>query len=175
MLTSVQISTFGKRVIGVSSSTSLTLLLVMNAVGIPGRLVCGLVADRFVGPVNTLIPVTLVAGALLYCWAAVSSLGGLYAFCVVYGFFSAGVQNLFPTACASLTRDVKKIGERTGMCFTFVSFACLSGPPLAGALIKRGRGEYLFAQMFGGSAMVGGALTLVAARIAKTGLDVRRI
>ncbi|KAI4721977.1 MFS monocarboxylate transporter-like protein [Aureobasidium sp. EXF-10727] len=167
------ISSFGKKIIGISSSTSLTILLVMNAVGIPGRLVCGLTADRLLGPINTLIPVALCAGLLFYCWSAVSSLGGLFAFCIVYGFFGAGIQSLFPAACASLTADIKKMGVRTGMCFTVVSLACLSGPPIAGVLIERDHGHYLFAQMFGGSAIVGGALVLTAAKLAKNRLEVK--
>lgn len=141
----------------------------MNAVGVPGRLVCGLVADRFFGPVNTLIPVALCAGLLFYCWAAVSSAGGLYVFSVVYGFFGAGIQSLFPASCASLTPDVKKMGARTGMCFSFVSAACLTGPPIAGALIQRADGGFLYAQMFGGSALVGGGLFLMAASAARGG------
>lgn len=166
-LTRRQISAFGKSVIKVSSSTSLTILLVLNAVGIPGRLVCGLVADRYLGPVNTLTPVTLISGVLLYCWAAVHSLGGLFAFSVIYGFFAAGVQSLFPAACASLTPDLKKMGVRTGMCFSFISIACLTGPPLAGALIQKDDGGFLFAQIFGGSAFMGGSLTLMAVQFVK--------
>ena len=150
---------------------SLTILLVLNAVGIPGRLVCGLVADRLLGPINTLTPVALISGILLYCWAAVDSIGSLFTFCVVYGFFAAGIQSLFPAACASLTSDLTKMGVRTGMCFSFISVACLTGPPLAGALIQRGDGRFLYAQVFGGSAFMGGALTLLAARVAKKGLQ----
>lgn len=145
----------------------------MNAVGMPGRLICGLVADRLLGPVNTLTPVALVSGILLYCWAAVDSVGGLFTFCVIYGFFAAGIQSLFPAACASLTSDLSKMGVRTGMCFSVVSIACLTGPPIAGALIQKEDGGFLFAQIFGGSAFVGGCLTLVAAKIAKNGLDLR--
>ncbi|KAL8795198.1 MAG: hypothetical protein Q9195_002353 [Heterodermia aff. obscurata] len=168
-----QISTFGTQIIKATPSMSLTILLVLNAVGIPGRLVCGLVADRLLGPINTLIPVALISGLLLYCWAAVHSIGALFTFCVVYGFFAAGIQSLFPAACASLTSDLTKMGVRTGMCFSFISIACLTGPPLAGALIQRDDGGFLYAQVFGGSAFVGGALTLLAARGAKNGLRVR--
>ena len=155
-------STFAKSAIHLSDSESLTLLLVMNAIGIPGRLVCGLVADRLLTPITTLIPVVFSASVLFYSWAAVTSSGGLYAFCVVYGFFGAGIQSLFPASCASLTADVKRMGARTGMCFTFISVACLTGPPIAGALIERAEGGFLYAQMFGGSALMGGALMLVA-------------
>ena len=143
----------------------------MNAIGIPGRVLCGLAADRLLGPVNTLAPVTFLAGVLLYCWAAINNLGALFAFCIVYGFFGAGVQSLFPAACASLTTDLKKMGVRTGMCFTVVSIASLTGPPLAGALIELNHGSFLYAQMFGGSAFVLGSLTLVAAMIAKNGFS----
>lgn len=142
----------------------------MNAVGIPGRLCFGLTADRLLGPVNTLIPVTFLAGILFYCWAAVYSLDTLFAFCCLYGFFGAGIQSLFPASCVSLTTDLRKMGVRTGMCFTVVSVACLTGPPLAGALIQHRHGNFLYAQMFGGTALIGGGLTLVSASVAKTGL-----
>ena len=145
----------------------------MNAVGLPGRLICGLTADRLLGPVNTLTPVAFICGVLLYCWAAVTSIGSLFTFCVIYGFFAAGIQSLFPAACASLTSDLSKMGVRTGMCFSVVSIACLTGPPIAGALIQRDNGRFLFAQAFGGSAFIGGSLTLIAARMAKMGLDLR--
>ncbi|KAM7183818.1 riboflavin transporter MCH5 [Rhypophila sp. PSN 637] len=163
------IGTFAKSIIHVDSATSLTVLLVMNAVGIPGRLVCGLTADRLLGPVNTLIPVAFCAGVLFYSWMAVSTQAALYVFSVIYGFFGAGIQSLFPAACASLTTDLTKMGTRTGMCFSMVSVACLTGAPIAGALIQRQDGGFLYAQAFGGSALLGGSLTLVAARVSKTG------
>lgn len=144
----------------------------MNGVGIPGRLLCGLMADRVLGPINTLTPVAFLSGVLLYCWAAVHSFRSLLVFCIIYGIFAAGVQSLFPAACASLTTDLKKMGVRTGMCFTVVSIACLTGPPLAGALIQRDDGGFLYAQVFGGSAFMGGSLTLLAARFAKNGWDI---
>lgn len=151
----------------------MSILLVINAVGIPGRLGCGLLADRVLGAVNTLTPVAFLSGVLLYSWAAVDSTDGLFAFCVFYGIPAAGVQSLFPAACASLTTDLRKMGVRTGMCFSVVSIACLTGPPLAGALVERDRGGFLFAQVFAGSAFMGGSLTLLAARIAKNGWDLK--
>ncbi len=147
----------------------------MNAVGLPGRLLCGLTADRALGPVNTLTAVAFLSGLLLYSWAAVSSIGGLFAFCVIYGIFAAGVQSLFPAACASLTADLNKMGVRTGMCFSVVSIACLTGPPIVGSLVQVGHGGFLYAQVFGGSAFMAGTLALLGAKIAKNGLtlDVR--
>lgn len=115
----------------------------MNAVGMQGRLIYSLTADRLLGSVNTLAPRAFVSGVLLYCWAAVDSLGSLF--------------------------NLTKMGVQTGMCFSVISIACLTGPPLAGALIQKHDGGFLFAQAFGGSAFIAGSLTLVAARIAKNG------
>lgn len=56
-----------------------------------------------------------------------------------------------------------------GMGFSVVSFAVLTGPPLAGALIQKNNGNYLYAQMWAGATLLCGGLTLVAARLAKTG------
>lgn len=67
------------------------------------------------------------------------------------------------------------MGVRTGMCFTFISIACLTGPPIAGALIEKHGGQFLYAQVFGGSAFMGGTCTLIAARVAKIGLKVKRM
>jgi len=114
--------------------------------------------------------VAFLSGVLLYSWASVSSIGGLFAFCVIYGIFAAGVQSLFPAACASLTADLNKMGVRTGMCFSVVSIACLTGPPIVGSLVQVGHGGFLYAQVFGGSAFMAGTLALLGAKIAKNGL-----
>ncbi|KAF1964319.1 MFS general substrate transporter [Bimuria novae-zelandiae CBS 107.79] len=168
------ISSFARDIIGVDPSTSLNLLLVLNAIGVPARVLCNLVADKM-GPVNTLIPAVLAAGVLIFGWIGIQSLPSLYVFCVIYGFFGGGIQSLFPAACASLTTDLKKMGVRTGMCFSFVSVACLTGPPIAGALIQKNGGGYIYAQLFGGVALMGGTLTLMAAKFVRSGKVKARI
>ena len=61
-----------------------------------------------------------------------------------------------------------------GMVFSIISFASLTGAPIAGALIQRDNGRYVYAQVFAGSIMASGCLTLVAARIASTGPNLRK-
>ena len=61
-----------------------------------------------------------------------------------------------------------------GMVLSVVGVAALIGSPIAGALIQEGNGEYLYAQMFMGSVIITGTMTLVAARIAKLGLVWKR-
>ncbi|KAL8671883.1 MAG: hypothetical protein Q9168_003636 [Polycauliona sp. 1 TL-2023] len=163
------IGSFGRDILGIGQQGSINNLLIMNGVGLIGRLIPAYLADHYFGPLNTLIPFVFVAGLLIYCWAAVVSSSGLTGFAVFYGLSAAGIQSLFPATVSSLTTDLKKAGVRMGMIFTTVSLAVLTGSPLAGALIQARKGNYLSAQMFGGSVLMGGFCVLVAARLAATG------
>lgn len=166
---SFQVGSYARNVLGLSQQQSINDLLVINGVGMVGRLVPAYLADHYFGPLNTLIPFACVSGILLFCWAAVSSSGGLLAFDVIYGLFASGIQSLFPATLSSLTTDLKKSGIRMGMVFSVVSFACLTGSPLGGALIQKRGGDYLYAQMFAASALTCGCFTLLAARLVRTG------
>ena len=163
------VSSFGRDILGIHPSEAIYHLLILNGVGVIGRLIPAYLADRYFGPLNTMIPITFVSCVLLYWWAAVRSKGGLVGFAVVYGLFASGIQSLFPATLASLTSDLKKTGIRMGMVFSVVSFACLTGPPLAGILIQKRHGSYLYAQIFAGSVMLGGCVFLLACRISKDG------
>jgi MFS family permease len=168
-----QVRPFSRNVIAVTDTMSFNLILIINGVGIPGRLVPALIADKYLGPVNVFIPVMFIAGTVLFCWAAVSTLPGMIAFTIFYGFFGAGVQSLLQAALASLNTDLKKTGVRIGMGFSVVGVASLTGSPIGGALVEKGGGNYLYAQVFAGGTMVVGSLVLVAARIAKTGFQLK--
>ena len=139
--------------------------MILNGVGIPGRLIPALLADRYFGAFNTLIPFALCAGILLFCWIGISGINGFIAFVVIYGICANAVQTLFPSTLSSLTTDLSKMGTRVGMVFTIGSIACLTGPPIAGALIDAGHGSFFYAQIFGGSTVLAGGLTILAARL----------
>lgn len=62
-----------------------------------------------------------------------------------------------------------------GMVYSIVSFANLTGPPLAGALIKIGGGEYTYAFIFGGLCLCLGTSFLIACRIAKGGWGLAKV
>ena len=137
----------------------------MNAMGLPGRIIPAWISDRFFGPLNTLIITTALSGTLICIWAAVNSLNGTWVFSVVYGFVAASIQGLFPPALAAYEKDRSKLGVLVGMMFSITSIGCLCGPPIAGALMERNQGSYLYAQMFAGSMMICGALVLLVPRI----------
>lgn len=145
---------------------SLNLLLVVNGVGYVGRMTPNLFADRFLGPITLMIPFTLGGGVCLFAWMAVTSAGGLYAWAVVYGIAAGGVQSLFPAGLTKLTADVHKTGIPVGMICTTNSIATLTGPPIAGAIIKATGSRYTGAQAFAGASLVLGTAFFVAARFA---------
>lgn len=97
----------------------------------------------------------------------------MYAFAAIYGFFASAIQSLFVASLAGLTNDLSKLGTRMGMVFSVVAFACLTGSPIAGALIQAADGTYLGAQIWGATAMLLGAASLTVARVGQTGFDLR--
>ncbi|KAJ5155523.1 monocarboxylate permease [Penicillium capsulatum] len=167
------LGTFARDQVG--GAEPIYLLMVLNGVGIVGRALPPIIADKWTGPLNILIPISVAASLLVYCWAAIYAIGGLYAFAVVYGFLAAALQALFPGVATTMTPHPNRTGTRVGMILGFVSFANLTGPAICGTLIRKEDGSYLGAQMFAGSSILLGAIMALAARIAKTGttLDAR--
>ncbi|KAK8045179.1 aspyridones efflux protein apdF [Apiospora rasikravindrae] len=149
---------------------SLNLLLLVNGVGVIGRLGPNYLADT-VGPLNLLIPTCLITGIALLSWMAVGTPAQLYAWSVFYGIAAGGIQSLFPAGLSSLTTDLRKRGTRMGMVFTIVSFAVLTGNPIAGAIIAASGGGYWGAQTFTGCSLLLGMCLIFCARLARQRRD----
>ncbi|KAK6088492.1 major facilitator superfamily transporter [Seiridium cupressi] len=164
------LGTFARDQVGVTEP--INLLLVLNGIGVIGRILPNFIADRWTGLFNLLIPLSFAAGLLVYCWAAVHCEAGLYAFAVIYGLIAAALQAIFPAVATTMTPEPSRTGTRVGMILGFVSFANLTGPAICGAIIQAGGGSYVGAQVFAASSIVLGAFMAVAARAAKVGWKV---
>ncbi|OZJ01766.1 hypothetical protein BZG36_05303 [Bifiguratus adelaidae] len=164
------IGSYATNTLHVSESTSINLIMVMNAVGLVSRIIPCFFVDMWTGPMNLLVPFSLLSAIIVYAWAGVDSVGGLYAFSVVYGVVTAAVQGIFSVTLSTLTADLKKTGVRYRMVLSILSISVLTGTPIAGALIQVDNGGYLYMQMFMGSSMLAGTLALAGARIAKSGV-----
>ncbi|CCC14874.1 hypothetical protein SMACR_07600 [Sordaria macrospora] len=160
------LASFSRDIIHLPYTSSLNILLVLNGVGVFGRLIPNYIADR-AGPINVFIPFAGAGGICVLCWTAVKTEAGLYVWAVFYGAAAGGIQSLFPAGLTSLTTDLRKAGVRMGMVFTCNSFATLAGPPIAGAIISAMDGKYYGAQAFAGSTLVCGMGLLVATRMVK--------
>ncbi|KAB8257999.1 major facilitator superfamily domain-containing protein [Aspergillus pseudonomiae] len=161
------IGTFARDRLGLADTQN--LVLVLNGVGIVGRIVPSIIGDRWTGKLNILIPFSFASAILIFCWIAVNTVAGLYAFTVVYGLVGGAAQSLFPATATTMTPDIKRTGTRLGMILSIVGFATLTGPAIEGALITRAGGSYVGAQVFAGVCIVLGAFAAVAARVAKVG------
>lgn len=157
------LGSFARSIIHLPYTESINLLIVLNSMGVVGRIGPGLIAD-WIGPHNALIPIVAINSLCLFCWIAVSSKGGLYAWACIYGIVGAAIQSLFPTALSNLTTDLRMAGTRMGMVFTILSFAALTGTPIAGQLIEKKGGGYEYGQIFAGTVMAVGCCLLIAAR-----------
>lgn len=164
------LASYARDIQHLSYSDSLNLLLVLNGVGIVGRLVPGFLALWF-GTFNVFTTLVATTALTMYFWAAVSSLEGLYVWTVFFSLSMGGIQSLFPAALAALKFDAQKQGTRMGMVFAVIGFGILIGPPISGMLVKNSGGRYLTAQVFSGSCMVAGLLLLLAAREVKRRRD----
>lgn len=163
------ISSFAIDILNLPYGTSINVLLVLNGVGVLGRLIPSYFADQYTGPYNILIPFCFISALILYFWPLVKNEAGLYGWAVTYGFFVAGFQGIFPAALTTLTKDMSKVGTRNGQGFAVVGLGTFIGPPIAGALIQSYGGGYLAAQMFAGTSVLLGTIILVFGRCSVTG------
>lgn len=143
------------------------LLPIMSGASVFGRILPGVFADR-IGKFNTIITTCATSMVLvLVLWVQAKSTAAIIAFSALYGFASGSFVSLGPALVAQLC-DVREIGVRSGIMFLLVSFAGLTGNPIAGALL----GDTLNFDnliIFCGSVMGIGALFFVASRWAQVG------
>jgi predicted MFS family arabinose efflux permease len=141
---------------GMSADLASYMLSILNAASVFGRLLPGLVADRF-GNFLTLSMAGVATGILLLCWMAVHTNAGTIVFCIFYGFFSGALVSLLSPCFAQLAPRPNVIGAYLGMALTIDGLAGLTGTPICGALIAQY--GWHSAMIFSGvSVLVGSAL-----------------
>jgi MFS family permease len=160
------IPSFAAVQLGSTQSVALYALITSQAASVPGRLMVATCAHKF----GIMICWVICAGAsAMVClvWAGIDSMGGFFAFCALYGFFSGPLiplpTSIFPVVCP----DTRLLGARLGMAQLFSAVANLIGPPVAGALLgvrkgsaREDRHHYLGVQLWAGLVMlVGTCLT----------------
>jgi MFS family permease len=156
-----------------SYTDSLNLVIIVNGVGIPARILPGYLADRYIGVLNTFIPIIIANAILIFAWLGVSNLAGFYTFTVVYGMVAAGFQSLFPTAVGSLSMDLSKAGTRLGMAFSTISFSALVGGPIGGAILQADGRDYRGPIIWAGVSTCCGIVLIIAARVARKGWNLK--
>jgi MFS family permease len=142
---------------GISTLAAVTIYSVEGLAGMGGRLVFGVLGDRF-GAKRMLVTGLLfqALGALGYCFA--DGLGGFYAAAAVFGFVYAGVMPLY-AVIARENFPLRMMGTVIGATAMAGSLGMASGPVLGGLIFDR-LGSYGW--LYLGSACVGVGAFLIA-------------
>ncbi|KDN40766.1 hypothetical protein RSAG8_07941, partial [Rhizoctonia solani AG-8 WAC10335] len=119
------------------------------------------------GPVNALIPSTLVTGVATFAWPFARSDGSLIAIACIYGGslgFFTGTWQMPPTTMGS----VDDVGRRVGMLMSIITIGAVVGPPSSGA-IRDATGSFEYVGYYAGSIIVLCVLSMVGVKYATLG------
>lgn len=109
----VQIASFGTQSLGLSYASASVLIIILNGVAMPFRVIPALIADR-IGVMNVIMVVMWMWCVVAFCWLGVSQITGYYVFTCFYGICSGSFQCLIATAIASITKRLDMVGTRMG-------------------------------------------------------------
>ncbi len=121
-----------------------------------------------------IVTTSLSSILVLALWIPARSQGLTITFSTLFGFTSGTFVSMTPALIQQLS-SVQEIGIRMGTSFSVISIAALTGNPIAGALIDRNAGDYLYLKLFCGIAMGVGCVLLVAARNVQCGWTWKKI
>jgi MFS family permease len=114
-----------------------------------GRTVPNYFADKFGRFSVTVVMVLLSAIFVLGLWLPGRGNGALYAFAVLFGISSGAGIGLGPVLISSVS-PMSELGTRMGIMLGAASFAILTSPPIAGAIVTAQGGSYTGACVFSG-------------------------
>jgi MCP family monocarboxylic acid transporter-like MFS transporter 10 len=101
------------------------------------------------GPINVMIPASLIAGVLTLIWPYTHGTAALFTLVGTYGAASGAMVTLMGAPMMALGESAD-VGRRTGMYFTIISLGALAGPPISGA-IEHSTGRYTAVGIFAGA------------------------
>lgn len=154
---------------GLTPSLASYLVAVINGASIPGRIIPGVLGDKF-GRINILFTAGLLTAISILCWPKAVTEAGIIGFAAAYGLTSGAIISGGSVVFTLCPKTPKDIGTYMGMGIAFASIAVLVGPPVSGALLNRYHG-YDQISIFGGVVcMVGAVLTLCAKLFTTEGL-----
>ncbi|KAF3044627.1 hypothetical protein E8E12_005538 [Didymella heteroderae] len=150
------VASYARDELGMPYTESLNLVIILNGVGLPARVLPGFIADRFIGVLNVQAIALVFNVVMLWTWLSVNSIAGYYVWVVFYGLGAGAFQSLFPSVIGAYSPDITKTGTRLGMAFTVIGFSALVGGPISGALLQVADGDYTVPICWAASSMMVG-------------------
>jgi MFS family permease len=149
-----------ERKFGLADDLSNYMLSLLNAASVFGRIIPGLLADKF-GSLEILTYCTISAAILSFAFPAVHNLGGLVVYCLFYGFLSGAVVSLPTTVVAGLVPELRLMGTWMGMSFSFAGLGLLIGNPIAGTIINVAEKKFTGGFIFSASTVIAAGIVFV--------------
>jgi MFS family permease len=94
-------------------------------------------------------------------------------YALLFGFASGANISLTPVCVGQLCRT-EEYGRYYATCYMIVAFSCLTGIPIAGALLQVCGGEYYGVAIFTSACYVMSFVSFVAARVVRVGWRVKK-
>ena len=168
----------------INSTFAYQILAIINGGSFFGRWAPGLVADK-VGRFNTMImTVALCLISVLAFWLPTNSVTAMASqrqmtplivvFAILFGFGSGSNISLVPV-CVGQLCGTEVFGRWYAGLYTVVSFGCLTGLPIGGALVKADGGNYLGLILFTALSYAAGLGCFVWARVIVVGWELSKI
>ncbi|RMZ76289.1 hypothetical protein DV737_g4913, partial [Chaetothyriales sp. CBS 132003] len=149
---------------GMDHQLAFYLVAILNSASFPGRIIPGLLADKF-GRLNMLCFAGISTGILSLCWQACHSNASIIVYTALFGFCSGAIISGQVVAIMTVPRDPRNIGTYMGMAMGVASLACLVGPPGAGAMASH-YDSYTQISIFSGVVSLAGGLLVIPAKLA---------
>ncbi|PWY87549.1 MFS general substrate transporter [Aspergillus heteromorphus CBS 117.55] len=144
---------------GVDATLASYLLAIINAASTFGRIIPGVIADKY-GRLNVFAIGGLATAVVMLCMTTVGSTAGFVVYSIAFGFCSGTIVSGASAAFAMCIKDARDSGTFMGMGMGLSSFAALIGPPVNGALFDK-YGGFLQASILSGVVcLVGGCVAL---------------
>ncbi|KAF3002600.1 hypothetical protein E8E13_008537 [Curvularia kusanoi] len=176
-----QLRAFAIDALGKDPADSFTVLMILNAAGIPGRIVPALVSDGALGVINTYILVLLLTSITLLLLPLVATKADMFAWAAAYGFSSGGAVSLVQAGVIELCEGGDHLRCGVGVVFGIAGIASLVGAPVSAELVGlglklfgSGSDSFFLLQMCTGGMMLMACVGLFVARTVKTGWCVAR-
>ncbi|PYH97422.1 MFS general substrate transporter [Aspergillus ellipticus CBS 707.79] len=165
---------------GITGPLSYQLMTIVSATSIVGRVIPGILADKW-GRFNVTF-VTCTACAILpfALWLTSTNKAGILAFAALFGFWSGPAISLTPVCVAQISRT-ENYGTRFGTTTAVLGLALLVSIPVAGEILKgqnQGSGvetEYSGLIVFCGATYAGACLFLFLAKGVRIGWRATKI
>ena len=146
--------------LGHSAAFSFYLVSALNGASLFGRVGFGAIADKF-GAYNLLTITSIISAIICFSWTTATSIGGLIAWSLAYGFLCGACLSLELQAVTTLATP-ETHGTVMGLGFGSMSITGLVGTPIAGALVPHG---WIALSMYSGASLMTGAVFIVLSRL----------